>query len=173
MKGYDDCAVEAPWAKCKQILHPAIGEMPVSFKWFIVSKLFTGKTLHIYTRNKKAGVIWGRSWTERCSIYSSAVCSYGSMLLIEGNLAKHRSLTSLLSLYRCGFGLFFYSFFSLVILITQNNFTKPLLLRERAAAVCCLPPLYNQNGVSTKTDMWLTKTDRILHQAYHNSALMF
>ncbi len=29
--------------------------MSVSVKGFIVSKLFTGKTLHIYTRNKKAG----------------------------------------------------------------------------------------------------------------------
>ncbi len=160
MKDCDDCAVEAPWAKCKQILHPAIGEMSVSFKGFIVSKLFTGKMLHIYTGNKKVGVIQGWSWTERCSVCFPAVCSYGSMLLIEGNLAKHRSLTSLLSLSQCGFGLFFYSFFSLAILITQNNFTKPLLLRESAAAVCCLPPLYNQNGVPTKTDMWLTMTDQ-------------
>ncbi len=80
------------------------------------------------------------------------------MLLIEDNLTKHRSLASLLSLSQCGFGLFFYSL-SLAILKTQNNFTKPLLLQESAAAVCCLPLLYNQNGVSMKTDTWLTKTN--------------
>ncbi len=160
MMDCDDCAVEAPRAKCKQILHPAIGEMSVSFKGFIVSKLFTGKTLHVYTGNEKVSVIQGRSWTERCSVCSPAVCSYGSMLLIEGNLAKHRS-ASLLSLSWCGFGLFFYSF-SLAILRTQKNFTKPLLLWESAAAACCLPPLYNQNGGSTKTDTWLTKPAGLL-----------
>ncbi len=85
----DDWAVEAPWATCKQILHTATGEMSESFKGFIVSKLFTGETLHIYTRNMKVGVIQGRSWTEWCSVCFSAVCSYGSMLLIKGDLDKH------------------------------------------------------------------------------------
>ncbi len=132
--------------------------MSLSFKGLIVSKLFTGETSHICTGNKKVGVVRGRSWTEQCSVCSPAVCSYGSVLLIEGSLAKHRSLASLLSLSWCGFGLFFYSFFILAILTTQNNCTKPLLLRERAAAVCCLPPPYNQSGVSTKTDTCLTKT---------------
>ncbi len=121
MKDCDDWAVEVPWAKCKQILHPAIGETSMSFKGFIVSKLFTGKTLHICTWNKKVGVIQGRSRTERCSICSPAVCSYGSMLLTEGDLAEHRSLTSLLSWSRCGFGLFFYSFFSLMLKTTLQN----------------------------------------------------
>ncbi len=38
--------------KCKQILHPATDEM--SFKGFIVSKLFTGIMSHISTVNNKA-----------------------------------------------------------------------------------------------------------------------
>ncbi len=141
MKNCDNCAVNAPWAKCKQILHPATGEMPVSFKGFIVSELFTGKTLHIYTGNKKVGVIQEQSWTEWCSIWIHVI-NRGQL-----NPTKHWSRTSLLSLSWCGFGLFFYSFFSLAILITRNNFTKLLLLWESAAAVCCLPPLCNQNGV--------------------------
>ncbi len=138
MKDCDDCAVEARWAKCKQILHPAIGETPESFKGFIVSKPFTGKTLHICTRNKKVGVIQGGSWTEWRSICSPAVCSYGSMLSIEDNLAEHRSLTSSLSLSRCGFGLFFYSFFSLAILITQATSPKCFFCeREQLLSVYC------------------------------------
>ncbi len=59
MKDCDDRAVEAPGGKCKQILHPAIGEMLESFMGLIVSKLLTGKTLDIHTRNKTVGVIQG------------------------------------------------------------------------------------------------------------------
>ncbi len=112
---------------------PPIGEMSVSFKGFIVSKPFTGIMLCIYTVNKRGGVIKNKVGQSDAASAPQlfALSSYGSILLL------------LLSLSQCGICSFFSSF-SLAIWITQNNFTEPLLLSS-AAAICCLPPLYNQN----------------------------
>ncbi len=83
-----------------------------------------------------------------------AVSSYGSVLLTG---SKHWSLASAVSLSRYDIRSFFCS--SLVIWITYNSFTEVPLLWETAVALCCLPSKRRSGGVSTNTDMWLTKTD--------------
>ncbi len=125
--------------------------------WFIVSNWFTVYTLTPHTRQleisrDKAG------WSSAASVLKRfAVRSFGSMLQKRGHPSQ-TSLAALLSLCRFDIHLFFFCFSSLVISVTPNKFTKPLLLWENAADVCCLLAKWRLEGMSTNTDTWLTKT---------------
>ncbi len=91
-----------------------------------------------------------------------AVRSYGSMLLIESNLAKHQSLAFLLSLSRYGIDIFL-----LLLQFGDLNSSKQLyqtasFVRDSSCRLLFTSAVklkWGLRGVSTKKDMKLTKTD--------------